>query len=216
MRRLKPYFDVFIISGFITSFFYGFLNPLYVSAILSQLDGRVIAVGAFMSSAFPVFIGALMGRKSLFNRLYAALPAVMLVELALAVACVLAAVVDLALYYLLSMFVLGVFSASVVYLMQKMKAVRYRGARAAFDRRAAMADAVGSMAGSTIAVIGMVELSHPLVIAALTAAQTVVVYGIFLLLYRKMPTKAGGKPEEEPHPWGREEGYCVYAVTAAA
>jgi hypothetical protein len=200
MRRLKPYFDVFVISGFITSFFYGFLNPLYVSVILTQLDGRVIAVGSFMSSAFPVLIGALLGRRRLFNRLYAALPAVMLAELAVAAVCAVAAAVDLVLYYLLSMFVFGVFSTSVVYLMQRLKAAKYKGVRAAFDRRVAMSDAAGSLAGSTLAVIGIVEFQDPRLIAALFAAETVIVYGVFLVLYRKIPTRARGKPEEEPHP----------------
>ena len=206
MRKLKPYFDVFVISGFITSFFYGFLNPLYVSVILTQLDGRVIALGSFMSSAFPVLIGALLGRKKLFDRLYAALPMVMLAELALAAVCALSAAVDLVLYYLLSMFVLGVFSTSVVYLMQRLKAARYKGVRAAFDRRAAMADAAGSLAGSTLAVIGFVEFQDPRLIAALFCAETVIVYGLFLVLHRRIPAGVRNKADEEPHPWRLTEG----------
>ncbi len=201
MSRLKPYCDIFVISGFITSFFYGFLNPLYVSVILSQLDGRVIAMGSFMSSAFPVLIGALLGRKKLFDRLYAALPMVMLAELALAAVCALSAAVDLVLYYLLSMFVLGVFSTSVVYLMQRLKAARYKEVRAAFDRRVAMADAAGSLAGSTLAVIGIMELQDPRLIAALFSVETVIVYGLFLVLYRKIPAGTRHKADEEPHPW---------------
>jgi hypothetical protein len=212
MRRLKPYFDVFVISGFVTSFFYGFLNPLYVSVILARLDVRVIAVGSFMSSAFPVLIGALLGRKRIFDRLYAALPAVMLVELVAAVASALAAAVDVAAYYLASMFILGVFSASVIFLMQRIKEVTYRRSRAAFDRRMAMADALGSMAGSTIAFIGIVELQDPVLIAVLSSAQTVIVYGLFLLLYRKKPERSAGDAEEEPHPWPRARALGVRAA----
>jgi hypothetical protein len=159
-----------------------------------------------MSSAFPVLIGALLGRKKLFNRLYAALPMVMLVELGFAAVCALSAAVDLVLYYLLSMFVLGVFSTSVVYLMQRLKAGKYKGVRAAFDRRAAMADAAGSLAGSTLAVIGIVELQDPRLIAALFSAETLIVYGLFLVLYRKIPAGARHKADEEPHPWRLAEG----------
>jgi hypothetical protein len=32
--------------------------------------------------------------------------------------------------------------------------------------------------------------------------QTVVVYGIFILLYRKVPARRKRRAEEDPHPWG--------------
>lgn len=104
MKKYRAFMDVFVLSGFIASFFNGFLNPLYISLILSHLDGRVIAIGSFMSSAFPVLIGAALGNKKVFKRLYAALPFVMLAELAAAAASVFVAAVDVMAYYLISMF----------------------------------------------------------------------------------------------------------------
>jgi hypothetical protein len=176
------------------------LNPLYISVILSQIDGRVIALGSIMSSVFPVFIGLVLGNPKLFRRLFAILPAVMIVELSIGCAAALVAALDLAAYYLLTMFILGVFSASVVYLMQKLKERRYRRARASFDRRCTIADASGAIIGSALSIEGISIFRDPLSIAILGALQTVVVYGLFILLYRRIPRRERAL-DEEPHPW---------------
>jgi hypothetical protein len=200
--RDRAFLDIFVLSGFIASFFYGFLNPLYISVILSRLDGRIIALGSFMSSAFPVLIGVVLGNRKIFEKLYAVLPVVMLVELVAAIGSALVAAVDLMAYYLISMFVLGVFSSSVVYLLQKIKEVRYRANRAAFDRRCEMADALGLLSGSALSIAGFSLLRDSLSVAIMGSLQTVVVYGIFILLYRKVPTRRKRRADEDPHPWG--------------
>ncbi|MGD0724051.1 MAG: hypothetical protein ABSB63_00625 [Spirochaetia bacterium] len=200
--RDRAFLDIFVLSGFIASFFYGFLNPLYISVILSRLDGRIIALGSFMSSAFPVLIGVVLGNRKIFEKLYAVLPVVMLVELVAAIGSALVAAVDLMAYYLISMFVLGVFSSSVVYLLQKIKEVRYRANRAAFDRRCEMADALGLLSGSALSIAGFSLLRDSLSVAIMGSLQTVVVYGIFILLYRKVPARRKRRAEEDPHPWG--------------
>lgn len=203
MRNLRKYLDVFVISGLVTSFFYGFLNPLYVSVILSRVDGRVIALGSFMASGFPLLIGAVLGNPRVFQRLYAVLPLIMLAELAASAVSVVVAAMDVMAYYLVSMFIFGIFTTSVVYLLQKTKEVRYRSGRAAFDRRCAMADAIGSLGGSAVSVAVVMALRDPRVVAILGAAQTLVVYGLFLLLYRKVPTRRGRRADLEEHPWGQ-------------
>ncbi|HVO38609.1 MAG TPA: hypothetical protein VMV03_06215 [Spirochaetia bacterium] len=200
MKKLKSFLDIFVLSGFIASFFYGFLNPLYISVILAHLDARVIAVGSFMSSVFPLLIGAALGNRRLFSRLYAVLPVVMIVELVAGVAVALVAAVDLAVYYLASMAVVGVFSASVVYLLQKMKEQKYRANRAGFDRRYGMADALGSLAGSALSIAGVSFLSEPLAIAVAGALQNAVIYGLFLLMYRRIPEPRRRRADEDPHP----------------
>ncbi|HUI71774.1 MAG TPA: hypothetical protein VL354_14740, partial [Spirochaetia bacterium] len=197
----KVLFDVFVLSGFISSFFYGFLNPLYVSVILAHLDPRVIAVGSFMSSGFPVLIGAVLGNPRLFKRIYAVLPWLMMVELGMGVATALVAALDLALYYLASMVIMGVFSTSVVYLLQKVKEKRYRTSRANFDRRYGMADALGSGAGSVLSIVAVSVLKDPVSIAAVGVLQTAVVYGLFLIMYRRIPSMRKHRADEEPHPW---------------
>jgi hypothetical protein len=200
MKKKTWPFDAFLIGGFITGFFYGFLNPLYVSVILARLDGRIIALGTFMSSAFPVLIGAVMGNKRVFRRLYRCLPFLMLAELMAAIASAVIAFADVRAYYLVSMFILGVFGSSVVYLLQKIKEERYRRSRAAFDRRCDMADAIGLVCGSALSIAGFSVLSRPEAVALVGAAQTLIIYGLFLLLYRTAPSKIG-RAEEEPPPW---------------
>ena len=74
MKKTRHLLDAFVLSGFLASCFSGFLNPLYVSLILSRLDGRIIAVGSFMSSAFPVLVGLALGNRAVFARLYAVIP----------------------------------------------------------------------------------------------------------------------------------------------
>ncbi len=200
MRKNKTVLDVFVLSGFISSFFYGFLNPLYISVILSRLDPRVIAVGSFMSSGFPVLIGAVLGNQRLFKRMYAVLPWVMVFELVAGCAAALVAAFDLAVYYLVSMAIIGVFSTSVVFLLQKIKEKRYRASRASFDRRYAMADALGSGAGAGVSIVAMSVLRDPLQIAVIGALQTAIVYGLFLLMYRRVPSPGKRPADEDPHP----------------
>ncbi len=201
MKTKRSLFDVFVISGFVASFFNGFLNPLYVSMILARLDPRVIAAGSFMASGFPVLVGAMLGNRVIFSRLYGALPVVMLIELTLAVLATFLAAADVRAYYLASMLILGVFSSSVIYLLQKVKEERYRFRRAAFDRRVEMADGLGFLAGSGLAVAGVSMFRDPIAVAALGALQTAVVYGLFLLLRRTLPVRRGRRDDEEPHPW---------------
>jgi hypothetical protein len=201
MKKIKVFLDVFVLSGFVSSFFYGFLNPLYVSVILAHLDPRVIAVGSFMSSGFPVLIGAVLGNRRLFKRLYVALPWLMVMELIVGSAAALVAAFDLAVYYLASMVIVGVFSTSVVFLLQKIKEKRYRAHRASFDRRYAMADAFGSGMGAALSIAAVSVLSAPLAIAAAGVLQTAIVYGLFLLMYRRIPASRGYRADEEPHPW---------------
>jgi len=162
MKRFTTYLDAFVLGGFAANFFTGFLNPVYISVILTRLDPRVIAAGSVLASGFPVVVGLVLGRQRLFARLSAVLPRVMAAELVVALGVALAAAVDLSVYYLASMMVFGVFSATVVYLLQKTKEVRYRRNRAAFDRRCEMADGLGYLAGSCLSILGVVEVREPL------------------------------------------------------
>ena len=214
MNKNRQLLDAFVLSGFVASFFSGFLNPLYVSLILSRLDGTVIAVGSFMASGFPVLIGLALGRQRVFERLYAALPFVMLAELAAALGSAVLAAVDLRAYYLVSMFVLGAFSSSVVYLLQKIKEVRYRGNRAAFDRRCDIADGAGLLLGSAVAIAGISVLRDARAVAIVGAVQTAVVYGLFLLVFRKVPQRRRRKADMEAHPRARILAFPEAAVAA--
>jgi hypothetical protein len=214
MKKNSHPLDAFIVSGFVASFFSGFLNPLYISLILSRLDGRVIAVGSFMASAFPVLVGLVLGRSSVFERLYAALPFVMLAELAAALGSAVLAAVDLRAYYLVSMFVLGAFSSSVVYLLQKIKEVRYRSNRASFDRRCDMADAGGLLLGSIVAIAGMSVLHDARAVAVAGVVQTAAVYGLFLLVFRTVPRRRKRKTDEEAHPWAHLAAFPEAALAA--
>ncbi len=208
MKKIKVFLDIFVLSGFVSSFFYGFLNPLYVSVILARLDPRIIAVGSFMSSGFPVLIGAVLGNRRLFKRVYAVLPWLMAVELVLGCAAALVAALDVAVYYLASMVIMGVFSTSIVYLLQKIKEKRYRTSRASFDRRYGMADALGSGAGSVVSIMAVSLLREPLPIAVAGALQTAVVYGLFLIMYRRIPGLRKRRADEEPHPWPQTLSGC--------
>ncbi|HTP59581.1 MAG TPA: hypothetical protein VMM82_11730, partial [Spirochaetia bacterium] len=146
-------------------------------------------------------IGAVLGNRRIFKRLYVALPWLMVVELIVGTGTALVAAFDLAVYYLASMVIMGVFSTSVVFLLQKIKEKRYRAHRASFDRRYAMADAFGSGAGAALSIAAVSVLTAPLAIAAAGALQTAIVYGLFLIMYRRIPASRGHRADEEPHPW---------------
>ena len=71
-----------------------------------------------------------------------------------------------------------------MYLLQILKQRRYRQGRAAFDRRYAMADAAGYLAGSLLALTDWRPLGDLRVLLALSLAQTAVVYLFYLRCWR--------------------------------
>jgi hypothetical protein len=212
MKRRKIFGDPFITGGFVTSFFSGFLYPVYVTLILSKLDARVIALGSILSGGFPVVIGLALENRRLHDWLYALLPAIMVGEVALGFATVFVAQADIAAYYVVTMLILGVFTSAVMYLLQRVKEGRYRRGRAAFDRRYATADALGFLAGSGVSMVGVPKIGDPLVVAALFALQTAVVYSMLLAARRKTPARRAlraanrsrvsvERVAEDPFPW---------------
>lgn len=176
-------------GGFLASLFTGYINPIYITRVLATLDPRVIAAGSVIASAFPVLLGAVMESRRVFTRLYTLLPVVMALEMVFTLATVIIAPVSLAGYYLASMLVFGLFSNSVLYLVQRFKELKIRRGRAVFDRRLAVADGLGYLLGSALGLAGSTMEHSPALIAALGCAQTAVVYGLLVVVYRKTPRK---------------------------
>jgi len=216
-NRVSPAI-AFVVGGFVSNAFTGALNPIYITRILASLDARVIAAGSVLSSVFPVLMGLALERKQVLERLYALMPLVMAAELALTALTAAVAAVDLGAYYLVSMLVFGVFSSSVLYLLQKLKETRVRRGRAAFDRRVAMADGLGYLVGSAVGYLTVETTLSPTLIAALGALQTAVVYGVLVSTYRRVPyrRRAERAVEQEPHPCGLERFPCPAASGAIA
>jgi hypothetical protein len=203
--RLTP-IGAFIAGGFVANAFAGFINPIYITQVLANLDVRVIAVGSVMSSAFPVLMGLALERRAVFDGMYALMPVVMLAELLLTGFSTFLVSVDLSAFYLLGMLVFGVFTNSILYLQQKLKEVAVRRDRAAFDRRLAVADGMGYLAGSALGLLGLSVHATPLLVGVLGTMQTATVYCLLVVVYRRVPRKKrrGRSREQEPHPQGRE------------
>lgn len=176
-------------GGFLASVFTGYINPIYVTRVLATLDPRIIAAGSVIASAFPVVLGAVMESRRVFSRLYSLLPVVMAVEFAVTLATVAIAPVSLAGYYIASMLVFGLFSNTVLYLVQRFKELKIRRGRAVFDRRLAVADGLGYLLGSALGLAGATVEHGPVLIAALGCAQTAVVYGLLVVVHRKTPRR---------------------------
>lgn len=205
MKRLLAGANPFIVGGFLANLFNGFLNPVYITLILARLDERVIAAGSLLSAAFPLAIGLLLENRRIFRRLYQLLPAVMALEVLVALLSVALAAVDLETYYLLTMVACGVFSSSVLYLLHKTKERRVRRGRAAFDRRCSMAEAVGFLAGSTVSMAGLLPVRSPTTVVLLGAVQTTIVYLLLLGVHRPVPAsrprrEAASEEAEDPPP----------------
>jgi hypothetical protein len=172
--------DPFIVGGFVMSLFSGFLYPLYVTLILARLDARLIALGAVLSGGLPVVVGLLLESRKVHDRLFTFLAQLMVVEATVGFLAVLMARDDLADYYVASMLIVGLFGSTVTYLLQKVKETRYRRGRAAFERRASIADALGFLAGSGLSMAGIPRIEDPVTIAGLAAVQTGIVYAFLL------------------------------------
>jgi hypothetical protein len=193
MKRVIRSIDPFIVGGWIGSFFAGIITPHQIKLILSSLDVRVITIGSSIGSLFPFLTGLALENRRLTRRLYAHLPLLMLAELLLALVSVAFYSLSRSSYYIFSMAVFGVFSSTVMYLLQILKQRRYRRKRAAFDRRYAMADACGYLAGSLL-VLGNWRPFHDVkVLLALGLLQTLLVYLLYLRCYRAQRDARGRK-----------------------
>jgi len=176
--------DVFLLGGWIGSFFAGIVTPNYIKLIISVLDVRIITIGSMIASLLPFLTGLAFENRRFVRRLYRLLPLLMLAEVALTVASIAFFSLHMSLYYLASMIVFGLFSSTVTYLLQILKQKRYRRRRAAFDRRYAMADACGYLAGSLLVLTSWREMRSIYVLLTLGLLQTVVVYLLYLRCYR--------------------------------
>ncbi len=184
MKRFIRSIDPYIFGGFVGSLFAGLITPYHIKLIASALDVRVIVLGSLAGSLFPFVTGLALENRRLARRLYAQLPLIMTAEVGLTAAAVLLYFLDLSIYYVASMIVFGTFTSAVMYLLQILKQRRYRRGRAAFDRRYAMADAAGYLAGSLLALADWRPLGDLRVLLALSLAQTAVVYLIYLRCLR--------------------------------
>ena len=201
----------FVAGGFIASACSGYINPIYITRIVANLEPEIIAAGSVLASAFPVVVGLVLEYRPVLERLYRLLPLVMAAEVGVTVLTAIIAPVSLTGYYLASMLVFGIMTNSVLYLLQRLKELKIRKNRATFDRRVAIADGLGYLAGSALGMAGIRMDHSPTAIAIMSCVQTALVYGLFVLVYRKVPhrrrnnrrvTAEGGMGEPlEPHPW---------------
>jgi Kef-type K+ transport system membrane component KefB len=207
MNRTIRSIDPYILGGFVGSLFAGLISPYHIKLIASALDVRVITLGSLAGSLFPFLIGLAFENRRLARRLYAQLPLIMTAEVGLTAAAILLYALDLSLYYLASMLVFGTFTSAVMYLLQVLKQRRYRRGRAAFDRRYAMADAAGYLAGSLLALADLPLLNDLRALLALSLGQTAVVYLVYLRCYlpgrrpaRRKAPRAASRPAVRPAP----------------
>jgi len=184
MKRFIRSIDPYIFGGFVGSLFAGLITPYHIKLIASALDVRVIVLGSLAGSLFPFVTGLALENRRLARRLYAQLPLIMTAEVGLTAAAVMLYFLDLSIYYVASMIVFGTFTSAVMYLLQILKQRRYRRGRAVFDRRYAMADAAGYLAGSLLALTDWRPLGDLRVLLALSLAQTAIVYLIYLRCWR--------------------------------
>jgi hypothetical protein len=207
MNRIIRSIDPYIFGGFVGSLFAGLISPYHIKLIASALDVRVITLGSLAGSLFPFLTGLVFENRRLVRRLYVQLPLIMSVEVGLTAAAILLYALDLSLYYLASMLVFGTFTSAVMYLLQVLKQRRYRRGRAAFDRRYAMADAAGYLAGSLLALADLPAMNDLRVLLALSLGQTAVVYLIYLRCYlpgrrpaRRKAARAASRSDTRPAP----------------
>ena len=192
--------DALIVGGGLSSLFTGVINPSYIKLILSDLDVRVISLGSLISAGLPFLTGMLLENRRVHARLYALLPTVMAVEAALTLFSVFIFAVDAAIWYLSAMILFGLFSSTVMHLLQELKQRRYRRGRAIFERRAAMADALGCMVGSALVFSDALVITDVWAVLLLGFLQTALVYLLYLQAYRRRAPKpsvrraGGGAP----------------------
>ncbi len=185
--------DALIVGGGLSSLFTGIVNPSYIKLILSNLDLKVLSLGSLISAGLPFLTGMLLENRRLYARMYALLPAVMAAEVVLTVLATLVFAVDAAAWYLTAMIVFGLFSSTVMHLLQELKQRRYRRGRAAFERRASMADALGYLVGSALVFTDTLVIEDVWIVLLLGFIQTALVYVLYMRAYRQRVRRAGAR-----------------------
>src|SRR5512139_1736756 len=107
MNRIIRSIDPYILGGFVGSLFAGLITPYHITLIASALDVRVVTLGSLAGSLFPFLTGLVFENRRLARRLYAQLPMIMTAEVGLTAAAMLLYILDLSLYYVVSMMVFG-------------------------------------------------------------------------------------------------------------
>ena len=193
MKRFFRSLDAFIIGGFTGSLFSGIINPSYIKLIVVHLDMQVIAVGSFCASFFPLLTGLFLENPKFYRKLYSLLPAVMSLEIGFTVLSILFTSLNMAIYYVAAMIVLGLFTSTVMYLLQGLKDKRYGQVRAAFERRYAMADALGYLVGSAVVFFKLFWIERVYAVLLLGLMQTIVIYLLFLYSYARQEKLTSGR-----------------------
>jgi hypothetical protein len=186
MKRLRNVCDLLILGGFISSLFRGLLYAHYIKLVLSSLDLKILSLGYFFASGFPFLTGMFLENRRLYRRLYALLPAVMIIEIVVTAVAIFLSTLDLLAYCLAAMVVFGLFSTTVTFLLQRLKEKRYARTRAAFERRYSMADALGYLLGSLLVFWELLPINRVHTVLILGLLQTTFVYILTMLSYRKV------------------------------
>jgi len=176
--------DPYLVSGFISGFFIGLLNPFFITLILSHLDVRVLSLGTFLLSGLPFLLGVLFESKRIFQQVSKYLPLIMLAEIIGFVMLIFLYQLNVPTYYIASMAICGVFSTTVTYLMQKVRDKRYKNDRAAFERRFLMSDGLGYLVGSLLIFIGLINITNVIILLILSIIHVVLVDGLCFIAAR--------------------------------
>ena len=83
-----------------------------------------------------------------------------------------------------------------------------------YVKRTPIADGAGLLLGSAVAIAGISVLRDARAVAIVGAVQTAVVYGLFLLVFRKVPQRRRRKADMEAHPRARILAFPEAAVAA--
>jgi uncharacterized membrane protein len=169
----------------VNGLFLGVINPFYISLILGVLDVRILSIGSFIGSALPFFAGLLLEHQIWYERFYRLLPIIIGIEVALTIAAIVVSMASVPVYYLFGMAIFGLLDTSIIYLLQRLKEKRYAGHRAVFERRFAMFDALGYLAGSLLVFFGVIVLTTIWQVLAVGVAHSIGVYILYLIPYWK-------------------------------
>jgi hypothetical protein len=186
MKRFFKAFDTFIIGGCFSSLCAGIIYPHYIKLIVATLDVQVIAIGSFIASLFPLVSGLFFENPNLYRKLYTLLPLVMYMEIGFTALSIFVSSLNMVAYYVMAMVILGLFTSTVMYLLQGVKEKCYRKNRSVFERRYAMADSFGYLMGSILVFCKLVAIERVYMVLFLGLLQTITVYLLFLYSFRRV------------------------------
>lgn len=169
INRLTKKIDGMLIGGFLVNIFYAATYPFIHKQVISVASDNFIAINQIVNCLSIVIFGCIWNKFS--DKIFKFYPLICVLESVLGIATTVFAIATnhILTYYLLDTFVFAIVTRNIICGGVKLRAIRYNteSKREKFDNNFNSACSIGTLAGSTIALLLSLDFEIMLCIATL-------------------------------------------------